>query len=68
MVKLVRDSEMAIGKIDYDLTRKPNKKSEISILLFVVKDIKEGILITEINGKTNQARIYIPFKTLFKRI
>ncbi len=29
MFNLVRDSEIAIGKIYYALTRKPNKKREI---------------------------------------
>ncbi len=49
MVKAVREAEMAIGKIDYSLTKKQEKGREFSRSIYVVKDSKAGELITEEN-------------------
>jgi pseudaminic acid synthase len=49
MVKAVREAESAIGKIDYTLTEKQLKGKDFSRSLYIVKDIKEGDLLTEDN-------------------
>ncbi len=49
MVKAVRDAEKAIGKVDYSLTGKMKKSRQFARLLYVVKDIKAGEVITEEN-------------------
>lgn len=47
MVKAVREAEKAIGVIDYNLTDKQVKGRDFSRSLYVVKDIKEGEVITK---------------------
>ena len=49
MVKAVRESEQALGKVDYNLTEKQIKGKDFSRSLYVVKDIKKGEEITEEN-------------------
>lgn len=46
MVKSVREAEMAIGKLSYDLTPKQLKGKDFSRSLYIVKDIKKGDLLT----------------------
>lgn len=52
MVKSVREAESAIGVIDYKLTEKQQKGRDFSRSLYVVKDVKKGDLITDINVKS----------------
>jgi pseudaminic acid synthase len=52
MVKVVREAEKAIGKVDYSLTEKQLKGRNFSRSLYLVKDIKEGELVTEENVKS----------------
>ena len=52
MVKAIRQAEIAIGKIDYDLTEKQIKGREFRRSLYVVEDIKKGDVITEKNIKS----------------
>lgn len=42
MVRAIRDTEDAIGKVTYDLTSDTIRTRELSRSLFVVKDLKEG--------------------------
>lgn len=49
MVKAVREAEKAVGTVDYNLTEKQKKGKGFSRSLYVVKDIKEGDIITEQN-------------------
>lgn len=49
MVKGVRDAEKAIGKIDYNLSEKQKTSKDFSRSLYVIKDLKEGEVITENN-------------------
>lgn len=49
MVKAVRDTEKAIGKITYELTEKKMNSRLIGRSLFVVEDIKKGEIFTEKN-------------------
>jgi len=46
MVRAIRESEKAIGKIDYSLTEKQKKGKDFSRSLYVVEDIKKGEIIT----------------------
>jgi pseudaminic acid synthase len=52
MVDSVREAEKAIGVIDYNLTKKQIEGRDFSRSLYVVKDIKQGDLITEENIKS----------------
>jgi pseudaminic acid synthase len=52
MVKSIRQSEKAIGVIDYNLTDKQNKGKDFSRSLYVVNNIKEGDIFTENNIKS----------------
>lgn len=49
MVQAIRDTEKALGKVNYDLTPKAMKSREHSRSLFVVEDIKDGELFSEKN-------------------
>lgn len=49
MVKLIRETELALGIASYDLTAKVLKSRKFSRSLFVVEDIKCGDLFTEKN-------------------
>lgn len=52
MVKAVRESESAIGRVDYALTEKQRKGRDFCRSLYVVKDIKAGELITKDNVRS----------------
>src|SRR5690606_4550032 len=52
MVKAVRETEKAIGKVDYTLTEKQQKGKDFSRSLYVVKDIKVGEVITKENVRS----------------
>jgi pseudaminic acid synthase len=52
MVKVVREAEKAIGKVDYNLTEKQRKGRGFSRSLYVVKDIKEGDPFTKENVRS----------------
>lgn len=47
MVSLIREAEMAVGIIDYDLTAKQKKGKDFSRSLYFVNNLKEGDIITE---------------------
>jgi pseudaminic acid synthase len=49
MVKAVRETELAIGKVDYTLTDKQIKGRDFSRSLYIVDDVKKGELFTEKN-------------------
>lgn len=49
MVQAVRNTEKALGKVDYSLSEKAKKSREFSRSLYVVKGIKAGEVITEEN-------------------
>jgi pseudaminic acid synthase len=52
MVKAVREAEKAIGLVDYNLTEKQAKGKDFSRSLYVVKDIKAGEVISEVNVRS----------------
>jgi pseudaminic acid synthase len=52
MVKAVRETEMAIGKVDYSLAPSMLKSRELSRSLYVVENIKAGEVITECNVRS----------------
>lgn len=52
MVKSVRESEKALGKVSYELTEKIKKSREFSRSLFVVEYMKAGETFTETNIKS----------------
>ncbi len=52
MVKLVREAELALGIVDYQLTEKQKTGRDFSRSLYVVKDIKKGEEITPDNVKS----------------
>ena len=52
MVKLVREAEKAIGKIDYNLTPKQIKGKDFSRSLYVVQNIKKGDVISKENVRS----------------
>ena len=47
MVDAVRQTEKALGKVDYDLSEKAQQSRRFARSLYVVKDIPEGTTITE---------------------
>ncbi|MBX9852778.1 MAG: pseudaminic acid synthase [Cytophagaceae bacterium] len=49
MVQAVRDSERALGQVQYELTEKVKKSRDFSRSLFIVKDIKKGEVLTAEN-------------------
>jgi pseudaminic acid synthase len=49
MVRAVREAEVAVGRIDYNLTARMLKNREFSRSLYVVVNIKAGELLTENN-------------------
>ena len=52
MVKLVRETEKALGKVSYELTDKMKKSRKFARSLFVVKDMKAGEVFTEENVRS----------------
>jgi pseudaminic acid synthase len=52
MVKLIREAELAIGKVEYQLTPKQLKGKDFSRSLYVVKDVKAGDLVSEDNVRS----------------
>jgi pseudaminic acid synthase len=49
MVKAIRNTESALGKVNYELSAKSMKSREFSRSLFIVKDIKSGEAFTDDN-------------------
>lgn len=49
MVKAIREVEIALGRVSYELSEKTKKSREFSRSLFAVKDIKAGASLTEEN-------------------
>jgi pseudaminic acid synthase len=52
MVLAIRNTEKAIGQVDYSLNERTLKNREFSRSLFVVKDIKKGEVLTQDNIKS----------------
>jgi len=52
MVKAVREAEVAIGEVGYNLTDKMLKSREFSRSLYIVESIKAGDMITEQNVRS----------------
>jgi len=52
MVDAVRLTEKLMGKVDYEMSEKKKKSREFSRSLYVVKDVKQGELLTEDNVKS----------------
>lgn len=46
MVKAVRETELAIGKVDYTLTEKQQQGRNFSRSLYIAKDVNKGDLVT----------------------
>lgn len=51
MIKVIRDTEKSLGKVDYTLSERTLKNRQFAKSLFVVEDVKEGDIITEENVK-----------------
>ncbi len=49
MVKAVREAELAIGQVDYNLTDKQKQAKNFSRSLYIAKDVKKGDLVTHEN-------------------
>ena len=56
MIDAVRNTEKALGKIDYTLTKKTKKSRVFSRSLYAIKDVKAGELFTEKNIKSIRPR------------
>jgi pseudaminic acid synthase len=52
MVKAVREAELAVGSVDYDLTEKQRKGRDFARSLYVSKDVKKGDTISEENVRS----------------
>lgn len=52
MVKAVREAEMALGEVTYELSEKVEKNKKFARSLFVVKDLQKGEKITEDNVRS----------------
>ena len=52
MVDAVRDAEKSLGKVDYELTEAKKSSRAFSRSLFVVKDVKEGDIISNENVRS----------------
>ena len=51
MIKVIRDTEKSLGKVDYSLSERTLKNRQFAKSLFVVEDVKEGDIITKENVK-----------------
>jgi pseudaminic acid synthase len=52
MVQAVRDTEISLGKVTYELSAKAKKSRELSRSLFIVKGLKKGDIFTEENVRS----------------
>jgi len=52
MVKAVRDAELAMGKVDYNLTDKQAKGRDFSRSLYITQDVKEGDVLSPENVRS----------------
>jgi pseudaminic acid synthase len=52
MVKAVRETELALGKVDYTLTEKQRQGRNFSRSLYIAKNVKKGDLVTTDNLKS----------------
>jgi pseudaminic acid synthase len=52
MVKSVRETELAIGKVDYTLTDKQLKGKDFSRSLYITQDVKKGEVFTDENVRS----------------
>jgi pseudaminic acid synthase len=52
MVNAVREAEVAIGEINYSLTKKQMKGREFSRSLYVSNNVKIGDIVSEMNIKS----------------
>lgn len=52
MVKSVRDAEKTLGTVNYNLTQNQKKSRELSRSLYVVKDVKNGEIVTDDNVRS----------------
>jgi len=52
MVKNIRDTELLLGRVDYDMNEKKKKNREHSRSIYVSSDIKKGDILTEKNLKS----------------
>lgn len=52
MVRSVREAEVAVGEIDYELTEKQQKGRDFSRSLYIVKDVKKGDFVTQENVRS----------------
>lgn len=66
MVDSIRNVEKALGTVNYDLSEKSKLNREFSRSLFVVKDIKNGEIITEDNVRSIRPNFGIHPKYLNK--
>ena len=52
MVKAIRNTEKAIGKVDYNLTKTQKKGKNFSRSLYISKDVNKGEIVTKNNIKS----------------
>ncbi|MFA7252985.1 MAG: pseudaminic acid synthase [Patescibacteria group bacterium] len=68
MVDVVRNTEQALGKINYDLSEKSKRSREFSRSLYAVQDIKKGEKYTEQNVRSIRPGFGLPPKHLMQII
>jgi pseudaminic acid synthase len=68
MVKAIRETERAIGKVDYELTEIKMKNRLIGRSLFVVEDMKKGEVFTEKNIRSIRPNFGLAPKFLYEII
>lgn len=52
MVQSIREAELAVGRVDYNLTPKQLKGKDFSRSLYIVEDVRQGDFVTEKNVKS----------------